>query len=88
MFTDKKQRIPGYRTELKITDTTISPYGSTAVVDLDLREYSLAYSPYTPNLSQRVMHSSGKCKMYLSKVSEIQLLVTRLDCNTQSTLPY
>ncbi len=86
MVEHKKRTIPGYENEIKITGTTINPYGRTAVVDLDMHEFSLAYNPYRTNLTERVLHANSKCKMYLTKLATDQIVMTRMDCNTNSNL--
>lgn len=85
---NKKRMIPGYQAKLDITDTVISPYGGTAVVDIDLKEYSTAYNPYMPGLTQSVLNANSKCKMYLSKKGDNDMLLTRMDCNTNTNLPF
>ncbi|MCB9991925.1 MAG: hypothetical protein H6867_11265 [Rhodospirillales bacterium] len=88
LLENKKRAIPGYEATMDITGTTINPYGTSAVVDLDMKEYSLAYTPYHPTLAGRVLHANSKCKMYLSKVNARDLMMTRMDCNTNTNLPF
>ena len=85
---DKKRMIPGYRALLTVEDTVINPYGTSAVVDVDLKEYGASYSPYYAGLVDQVKHSHGKCKMYLSKIGSRDLVMTRLDCNTNTSMPF
>lgn len=85
---NKKRMIPGYKAQMEITNTLISPYAGTAVVDVDLKEYSLAYSPYTPALTQHVLNANSKCKLYLSKRSIGDIMLSRMDCNTNTSLPF
>ncbi len=87
LLESKKRMIPGYQAHMEITGTTINPYGQSAVVDLDMKEYSMSYTPYHPSLTQKMMHANSKCKMYLSKQGE-DLLMTRMDCNTNTNLPF
>jgi hypothetical protein len=84
----KKRMIPGYRAQAELTNHAINPYGSTAVLDVDLKEYGSIYSPYYAGLVQHVKHSHSKCKIYLSKVSDKDLMMTRMDCNTNTSLPF
>ncbi len=87
MLENKKRNIPGYQARIDITNTVINPYGTTAIVDVDLKEYSLAYTPYSPALTTRVLHANSKCKMYLSRMGTNELVMTRMDCNTNTNLP-
>lgn len=84
---NKKRMIPGYQSHMEITGTTVNPYGQSAVIDVDMKEYSMSYTPYYPSLSTQIQHASSKCKMYLSKMGS-DLLLTRMDCNTNSSLPF
>lgn len=86
MLENKKRTIPGYRANMDVTGSRISAYGGTAVVDINLKEYSLAYTPYNPALTDLVMHANSTCRMYLSKVGE-DMMMTRMDCNTNTNLP-
>ncbi len=88
MLESKKRMIPGYRAEMEITNTVISPYGGTAIVDVDMREWSLAYTPYHPTLSQQVLNANSKCKLYLSKMGDHDVVLSRMDCNTNTNLPF
>ena len=86
---ERKQRsIPGYRAALDVTDSVINPYGTAAVVDIDFKEYSLAYNPYHPTLTSSIMHSNSRCKMYVSKTDDNNLFLNRMDCNTNTNLNY
>ena len=88
LLENKRRIIPGYEAAMDVTGTNISAYGMNAVVDLEMKEYSLAYSPYNPTLTDKVLHANSKCKMYLSKVNSDTLVMTRMDCNTNTTLPF
>ena len=88
LLENKKRMIPGYQAALDVTGTNIHPYGGHAVVDLDMKEYSLSYSPYQPNQAGRTMHANSKCKMYLSKLDDNNIVMTRMDCNTNTNLPF
>lgn len=88
MLASKKRMIPGYHAHMDITDTTINPYGSSAVIDIDMKEYSLSYTPLHPTLATRVLHANSKCKMYLTKMGQNELILTRMDCNTNTNLPF
>jgi len=84
----KKQTIPGYRALIAVENTVINPYGSSAVVDVDMKEFGATYSPYYAGLIDQVKHSHGKCKMYLNKVNDKDLMLTRMDCNTNTSMPF
>lgn len=84
----RKRMVPGYRAHMEITGTTVNPYGQSAIVDVDWKEYSLAYSPYQPSLATQAMNTNARCKMYLSKMGEHEIMLTRMDCNTNTNLPF
>ncbi len=86
-FENKKRLIVGYRPELSITGIKMRPNATSAVVDVDMKEYSLRYSPYMPELTNGILHATSKCKMYLGK-HEDKVYLTRMDCNTNSNLPF
>jgi len=88
MVENKKRMIPGYQARMDITNTVVSPYGDSAVVDVDLKEYSLAYSPYTPTLTQQMLNANSKCKLYISKMGHHDMVLSRMDCNTNTNLPF
>lgn len=88
LIENKKRMIPGYQAHMNVLDSTINPYGRTAVVDIDLKEYSLAYTPHHPTLASRVLHANSRCKMYLSKMGSDEMVLTRMDCNTNTNLPF
>jgi len=87
-FENKKRLIHGYWQDMTVTGLNIRPYGEGAAVDIDLKEYSLGYAPHNPNLMTRVLHANSKCKMYLNKSRHGEVLLTRMDCNTNSSLPF
>ncbi len=84
----KKRTIPGYQAQFDVTQTEINAYGTLATVDVDLKEYSLAYTPYNPTLTTKVMHANSKCKLYLSKAGNSDIVLSRMDCNTNTNLPF
>ena len=86
-FEDKKRVIAGYSTDWSATNVNMRPYANMAVVDLDMREYSIGYAPYNPNLTSRVLHANSRCKMYLGRTPSDALHITRMDCNTNTNLP-
>jgi hypothetical protein len=87
LFQAKKHDIAGYWSDISMTDMALRPYGRSAVIDVDLKEYSLGYAPMNPNLAGRVMHADSKCKMYLGK-SDGQVFLNRMDCNTNTSMPF
>ncbi len=86
-FENKKRLIVGYAPEFTITGVKMRPDASAAVVDVDLKEYSTRYAPNSLNLTSSVMHANSKCKMYLAK-ARMQVFMTRLDCNTVTSMPF
>jgi hypothetical protein len=87
LFEAKKHDIAGYWSDISLTDAAIRPYGRSAVIDVDVKEYSLGYAPLNPNLASRVMHANSKCKMYLGKSNE-QVFISRMDCNVNTSMPF
>jgi hypothetical protein len=83
---NKKEMVPGYHTNLHVTNVSISPYGNTATVDIEMREFGLAYNPYNPALMQRSIQANSRCRMHLTEMNNNPIL-TRMDCNTNSNLP-
>jgi hypothetical protein len=86
-FENKKRLIVGYQPEYVITGIKMRPDATQAVVDLDLKEYSTRYAPYSPYLTSGVLHANSKCKAYLVK-HEGQIVMTRMDCNTHTQMPF
>lgn len=84
----KKSTIPGYKAQFELSSLTMSPMADTAVVDVDLKEFSLSYAsglaPYYYTHSNLNGHS--KCKMYISKNNR-RVALDRLYCNTNTNLP-
>ncbi|NCC21152.1 MAG: hypothetical protein EOM26_01670 [Alphaproteobacteria bacterium] len=87
LFENKKRLIVGYQQEYVVTGIKMRPDASMAVVDVDLKEYSTRYAPYSPYLTSGVLHGNSKCKMYLSKYNG-RLFLARMDCNTVTAMPY
>jgi hypothetical protein len=81
----KKMNIPGYRAVLNIENTVINPYATSAVIDIDMKEFGTAYNPASPTLASRVLHANSKCKAYVSKLNG-NLILNRMDCNTNSNI--
>jgi hypothetical protein len=87
LFQAKKHDIAGYWTDIAMTDGAIRPYGRSAVIDVDMKEYSLGYAAGSPNLATRILHANSKCKMYLGKSND-QVFISRMDCNTNTSMPF
>lgn len=83
----KKHTIAGYQVQLDVTNIEINPYGSTAMVSLDVKEYGRVYSPYYAHFEQVAVQGNSRCRMYLMKGLDAPPVLTRLDCNTNSNLP-
>lgn len=96
-FLNKKRVVPGLVQETKITNTMQPAEANTAVVDVDLKEFGLRYTGYAgygyngyngyhPSLTQRVLHTNAKCKMYLEKQNQ-DVRLKRMVCNSNTNLP-
>lgn len=86
MFKNKRRAIAGYESLLTITGVNLPTYSDSAVVDIDLKEYSLGYRPAGyPTLTGKIQHAHAACKMYLTKVG-YSVRLNRMDCNTNSSL--
>ncbi len=85
-FENKKRLIPGYESNLSLTNINMNPYARAAVIDVDMKESSIGYSPYDPRVTGKVIHANSKCKLYITK-SGHDLNLTRMDCNTNTSLP-
>ncbi len=86
-FENKKRLIVGYQPEYIITGVKMRPDATQAVVDLDLKEYGTRYVPYSTYLTSGVLHATSKCKAYLVR-HQNQLVMTRMDCNTHTNMPF
>ena len=84
----KKRTIPGYKGNFELGALTIAPLCNTAVVDVDYKEHSLAYTPtLTPYYYNHVaLNGHSKCKMHLAKQNDT-VYMTRMYCNTNTNLP-
>jgi len=82
----KNSVIPGYEARITLKEVNMPANALSAVVDVDLKEYSLAYGPYAPHFTHDRLASFSKCKLYLSK-SNYEVFLSRMDCNTNSNLP-
>ena len=85
-YENKRRLIPGYQSKLSITNINMRPYARTAVIDVDMKEFSLGYNPYSYNATGTVLHANSKCKLYIEKQSH-DLNLTRMNCNTNTSLP-
>ncbi len=86
-FENKKRLIVGYRPEYVITGIKMRPNASQAVIDIDLKEYSTRYAPYSSYMTANVLHANSKCKAYLAKHNG-RVIMTRMDCNTHTNMPF
>lgn len=83
---NKKQAIPGYQTSMHVNNVSFNAYGNAAVVDLEIKEFGAAYSPYYPGLMQRSLQANSRCTMHLTELNGGPMM-TSLNCNTNSNLP-
>ena len=88
-FSNKKNMIYGYWTDAAVMGIRTAAHDdpAKAIVDVDIKEYSLGYEPGNPDHMMRVMHANAKCKMYLHE-GDAGIKMTRMDCNMNSTLPF
>ena len=94
-FQSKKQIIPGFKQETKVTSTTMPADAQSAIVDVDLKEFGVRYvghNPgfypgYHPIVAQNVLNTDSKCKMYLGKQNS-KIKLKHMICNSVSHLPY
>jgi len=82
----KKQIIPGYEGRMELTEVNMPANALSAVVDVDFKEYSLAYGPYAPQFAHQRLAAFSKCKLYLSK-HNYEVFLSRMDCNTNANMP-
>jgi hypothetical protein len=90
MIWDRKHVMPGYRNDISITAIDLNGTNTAAVVDVDMKEYGITYNPYNPygpGVAQDTLQSYSKCKMYIHQTSYSHPVLTRMDCNTKTTLP-
>lgn len=85
-FENKKRLIPGYQSQMAVTDINMNSYARSAVIDVDMKEYSTGYNPYDSRLTGKILHANSKCKLYVTKSGQ-DLTLTRMDCNTNTSLP-
>lgn len=86
LFADKKKTIPGYEVLLTMTSADIPPYSDSAVVDVDIKEYSLGYRPRGAlPLTGKIQHAHSACKLYLKKTG-LSIQIKRMDCNTNASV--
>lgn len=86
-FQSKKQIIPGFKQQTTVTSTTMPADATSAIVDVDLKEFGLRYAGYHPGLTNHVLNTDSKCKMFLDKNSG-DIRLKRMVCNSISYLPY
>lgn len=84
----KKTMIPRYHQTMSILSTRMPADASSAIVDVDMREFGLNYAiaPYGVYHGQKVQHASARCQLHLGK-KDGQVMLKKLDCNTTSAMP-
>ena len=81
-FERKKSIVPRYHQTMDVLGASISIDAKTAVLDVHVREYGLAYglAPYGYNYGQKLQHSNARCNLHLTK-SNGDVLITKMVCN-------
>lgn len=84
----KKNMVPRYHTSMSILSTRMPADASSAVIDVNLREFGLNYAiaPYGLYHGQKLEHANARCTLHLSK-SNGSILLNKMDCNTVTAAP-
>lgn len=82
----KKTIIPRYHQTMSVLGSKMPTNASSAIVDVNLREYGLSYAaaPYGAYHGKKIEHANARCQLHLGK-KDGQVMLTRMDCNTMST---
>lgn len=93
----KKGTIPRYHQSVNILGTRMPADASSAVLDVELREfglgygygygYSYGYHPYNVNYAGKFEHATSRCKMNLKKTRG-HISLTGMTCNTVMQRPF
>jgi len=86
LFENKKASIPGYSLKTSVLKVQMPAGAQSAVVDLDVKEFGLAYAGYAPGFSRAAPLSNSTCKAHL-QVLHGQTVLSRLNCNMISAIP-
>lgn len=78
----KRAAVVGYRQEYRIKDMTMRPYATSAVIDVEVREFGLGYSPIGPQHTAIKQTSLSDCSMYVEKQNDA-LVLTRMGCTVR-----
>ena len=86
---NKKNTIPRYHTSMNIIGTRMAANGTSAVLDVSLREYGMSYAlaPYGAYHGQKLQHANARCSLHLSK-HHGSVMLTKMDCNTVKAAPW
>jgi len=85
----KKTMIPRYHQTMSVLATRMPADASSVVVDVNLREFGLAYTQASYGLhgyAQKVEHSNARCQLGLKKEAGFMKL-TSMSCNTVINTP-
>lgn len=84
----KKALVPRYHQTMGILSTRMPADASSAIVDVNLREFGLSYSlsPYGVYHGQKLEHANARCQLHLGK-KDGQVMLKKMDCNTLSARP-
>ncbi|MFK7840230.1 MAG: hypothetical protein AB8B83_07855 [Bdellovibrionales bacterium] len=84
----KKTMVPRYHQTMDIIGTRMPADATSALVDVDLREFGLSYamSPYGVHHGAKIQHANSRCQLNLAK-SNGQVMLKSMSCNTVSVAP-
>ncbi len=84
----KKSMVPRYHQTMSILSTSMPYDSATAVIDVNLREFGLAYrtAPYGVYHANKVEHSNARCQLKLAKEDNM-IKLKRMTCNTVMNSP-
>ena len=84
----KKAMIPKYHQTMDVLGTRMPADASSALVDVNLREFGLSYalSPYGVQHGHKIQHANARCQLNIGKHSG-QMVLKSMSCNTVMTAP-
>lgn len=84
----KKNMVPRYHQTMSILSTSMPSGSSSAVVDVNMREFGMVYkpAPYGVYHASKVEHSNARCQLQINKEKNM-LKLKRMTCNTVMNSP-